>query len=418
LSHLLTSPDARIAEINKFVTTDGRNPVKVDALAKAFPWSNYLATMVDWLEARTQELQGQIAAQGGIDHIVQCIQEGDKSPLDYQPAQPEIAEQQFPLDPDLPGVARSQPTPGRRINPNVVEEIRRLKAMQREKEATHELDRGSAQLAAAAVSLGNAFQESFEQGPVADDNMSLMTDAQTQQVLSTLASQARESNKENIVQRQPSLLDRQANARKVPFNSQSPGKRARDDDDDEDEFETDSRPVKQVRRGRPPRSSLPQSTPGPSAQAQGQFSSSGPFATQPIPASRELMTYAAPASTAPVRTPASPNSPLPRSSQWQEANAAAKLSSKYHRDRLSTLEPQTKIQNRRAWSAEETERLMELIALNGPAYSKILTDDRNVELYPGTGEEGDERPVAGALQGRNQVQLKDKARNVKLDFIK
>jgi hypothetical protein len=376
--------------------------------------------VVEWVEARTQELQDQIAAQGGIDQIVQCILEGDKSALDYQPAQPEVPEQQFPLDPDLPGVARSQSTPGRRINPNVIEEIRRLKAMQREKAATDQLDRGSAQLAAAAVSLGNAFQENFEQGP-ADDNMSLMTDAQTQQVLSTLASQARESNKENLVQRQPSLLDRQANARKVPFNSQSPAKRGRDDDDDDDEFEIDSRPVKQVRRGRPPRSSLPRSTSGPSSQPQpqGQFSSSGPFASQPIPASRELMSYAAPPSTAPVRAPASPNSPLPRSSQWQEANAAAKMNAKYQRERVNNmLEPQTKIQNRKAWSQQETERLLELIALNGPAYSKILTDDRNVDLYHGTGEAGDDRPVAGVLQGRNQVQLKDKARNIKLDYLK
>ena len=50
---------------------------------------------------------------------------------------------------------------------------------------------------------------------------------------------------------------------------------------------------------------------------------------------------------------------------------------------------------------------MELIERNGPKYAKILQDDKDPSVY--------DEPK---LQARNQVQLKDKARNMKLDFLK
>ena len=50
---------------------------------------------------------------------------------------------------------------------------------------------------------------------------------------------------------------------------------------------------------------------------------------------------------------------------------------------------------------------MELIERNGPKYAKILQDDKDPALYDGP-----------KLQGRGQVQLKDKARNMKLDYLK
>ncbi|KAI9834123.1 MAG: TTAGGG repeat binding factor [Phylliscum demangeonii] len=67
----------------------------------------------------------------------------------------------------------------------------------------------------------------------------------------------------------------------------------------------------------------------------------------------------------------------------------------------------TSMGQRRAWTDEEEQTL--LIALdkvNGPHWSQIL------ELYGAGGS------VSEALKDRNQVQLKDKARNIKLFFLK
>lgn len=366
--------------------------------------------VVEWVVARATELQAQIAAQGGIDHIVQCLEEGDNSPLVYQQALPVVPEQPFPLDPNLPGVAEQ---PGRRgpgsrtLNPSTMHEMKKLKAMEAARQAADELSRGSGQLESTVVGLSGAFQVDgsrrddihLEQGPPPADEDDAEARAQTSLVLQTIAHQAQESNKENIdsgITRQVSLLDRQPNARKVPFSdTQSPGKRQRATDDTDDDFEQDQRPAKQVRRGRPPRASQPvQATPSSSGQLP---------ASQPVHASTTTEAYAAPPSTAPLRSNAD-DAGIPRSSQWEDANREAKMTAKFNRERVLD----TKVQNRKPWTQDEVNRLMELIELNGPGYSKILQDDGNPEYYP-------EGPV---LHGRSQVQLKDKARNMKLDFIK
>lgn len=392
------------------MTTNSKNPVKIEAITKAFPWSTYLLQVVDWVVARAAELQAQIAAQGGIDHIVQCIEEADYSPLGYQQALPAAPEQPFPLDPDLPGVTE-QPRrrgPGSRtFNPSTMQEMRKLTAMEAARQAADELSRGSGQLESAAVGLGGAFQADgprdddmrLEQGPPNADEDDAEARAPTSLVLQTIAHQAQESNKENIdsgITRQVSLLDRQPNARKVPFNdTQSPGKRQRATDDTDDDFEQDQRPAKQVRSGRPPRASQPvRATPGPSGQLP---------ASQPAHATTPAEAYGVPSSTAPPRSNAD-DAEILRSSQWEDANREAKMTAKFNRERVLD----TKVQNRKPWTQDEVNRLMELIELNGPGYSKILQDDGNPEYYP-------EGPV---LCGRSQVQLKDKARNMKLDFIK
>jgi hypothetical protein len=62
-------------------------------------------------------------------------------------------------------------------------------------------------------------------------------------------------------------------------------------------------------------------------------------------------------------------------------------------------------QTRKAYSPEEVDRLLDMIALYGTQWARILRED-NVH------------PDGPMLQGRTQVQLKDKARNIKLDMLK
>lgn len=62
-------------------------------------------------------------------------------------------------------------------------------------------------------------------------------------------------------------------------------------------------------------------------------------------------------------------------------------------------------QLRRAWEPEEINRLCEMVAQYGCAWSQILVEDS-------------EHPDGPCLQRRTQVQLKDKARNLKMDYLK
>ncbi|KAL2440962.1 hypothetical protein ABEF95_009887 [Exophiala dermatitidis] len=110
-----------------------------------------------------------------------------------------------------------------------------------------------------------------------------------------------------------------------------------------------------------------------------------------------------PPSTAPVRPgPGMPysNQEPPRS-QIAQVNQAAKLTTRLAREVYNPLD----IQVRRPYTDAEVDRLMELVALYGPKWALILKRDRD-------------HPDGPLLQNRTQVQLKDKARNIKLDFLK
>jgi len=64
-----------------------------------------------------------------------------------------------------------------------------------------------------------------------------------------------------------------------------------------------------------------------------------------------------------------------------------------------------RVQTRIAYSVDEVDRLMEMIALYGTQWARILREDNA-------------HPDGPQLQNRSQIQLKDKARNMKLDWLK
>lgn len=89
------------------------------------------------------------------------------------------------------------------------------------------------------------------------------------------------------------------------------------------------------------------------------------------------------------------NAPRPSQAQiYNRVNDQAKL--------LSATRPK-KVQRRNAWSEEETQTFIDYIETIGTSWVQILKTD-----------EGDR----GVLQSRDQVALKDKARNMKMDFLK
>jgi hypothetical protein len=92
----------------------------------------------------------------------------------------------------------------------------------------------------------------------------------------------------------------------------------------------------------------------------------------------------------------------PPSSQAQRVNQQAKDMVRMARELQHNRRP---AQMRKAYSPEEVDRLLDMIALYGTQWARILRED-NVH------------PDGPMLQGRTQVQLKDKARNIKLDMLK
>ena len=89
------------------------------------------------------------------------------------------------------------------------------------------------------------------------------------------------------------------------------------------------------------------------------------------------------------------NAPRPSQAEiYKRTNDQAK--------RFSATQPK-KVQRRNAWSAEETEALIEYIETIGTSWVQILTADKT---------------DGNVLQSRDQVGLKDKARNIKMDFLK
>ncbi|KIW78348.1 hypothetical protein Z517_08183 [Fonsecaea pedrosoi CBS 271.37] len=299
---------------------------------------------------------------------------------------------------------------------------------------------------------------------------------QTSVVLETIRRQNQQSDKENKNEKakKTSLLDRQEGAERVEWDEPSdngdtppppqPLKRRRpqasNDDAGPDEFETDKRATKRARasgdfsrgpslttrasvqveeehttpinkdaripdktravafanRGqhsRPTqiRSQSPDAIPGTApvsssnpAPSRTQTSPSSRVLLEPIPAAKRRL----PPSSAPVRThPGSfgssrlPSERLP-ASQLSRVNQEAKERVRMSRELLHA--PQGG-QVRRPYTEEEVDRLLELIALYGTRWARILQEDNRHEDGP-------------RLQDRTQVQLKDKARNIKLVYLK
>ncbi|KAK4939394.1 hypothetical protein LTR10_020291 [Elasticomyces elasticus] len=301
--------------------------------------------------------------------------------------------------------------------------------------------------------LGGADQEVDAAMSPADEE--IVPTQQTQIVMATLRRQQEQSEKENR-QRGPvgsqksipplkkrSLLDRQPNAEKVEWSevpeepTPPPGrahKRLRlefsESEDSEDEvFQVDTR-IPQIRgtsradgTRRPPaplnpirehpaveedarRSRQPQTTRSSAPQRQNILPSASPPlrpSTQPqkaLQSSRPAPETRLPPSTAPVRSRASALRSPPPPVEYERVNHEAKLKTQQYK---MLKGPQ--IQARKVWDVDQTRRLIELIELCQTSFSTILSEDLA-------------HPDGPLLQSRTQVQLKDKARNIKMNFLK
>jgi len=286
-------------------------------------------------------------------------------------------------------------------------------------------------------------RESFD---VDDDELPPSTQ-QTLEVMETLERQAIEREKENRpASTKRSFLDRQPDATQVKWQDQSVPSRAtmsrqptkrplpqnddEDEDEDEHDFEQDQRPnkVSRTSHGKRPvslaydidntvdagfdddddnnssRNPLQERTRTITASSRPTAShSTMASSSQPVRGSRRppLTTNSSnrlPPSTAPAHSRDS----APPPSRMANLEKAARAITAQSKD-LKGRRPQT--QTRTPWDELECDRLIEMVARHGTKWAHILNEDAIHEDGP-------------RLQHRTQVNLKDKARNIKILYLK
>lgn len=269
---------------------------------------------------------------------------------------------------------------------------------------------------------------------------------ETLDVLGVTQRQDRESNKENNPPRRRfGLTDRQPNAERLNFddepqrNSPNQAKRRREEvvgSEDEDQFETDTRQAKKPRpfTGTGSTSSrVQQEKPNSSFFVNDSDSLDGQL-NQRRPTSKKLTVANRRSRTPSVRPESSSartRGNLGNKNSAVAFNVSPQRSVSHTAPPASSYEEYVEVkqraqenlriaslvaasssagqvfrptQVRRAWSADEIRRLMDLMSEYGTSWAKIKDADSNFAV-----------PL---LENRSQVQLKDKARNMKLDFLK
>ena len=234
----------------------------------------------------------------------------------------------------------------------------------------------------------------------------------TNRILEIAAQTAAEQDKENLPQRPkssprrlagPSLLDKQPNAKRVAFDSQlsmhqGPSARSKY-----------QQLIAEVERDPADQISSPSEDEGFEVDQRPQFSRPS---LAPTSTNRVNLAHASRSSAKRPRLPRERQSSTALDEDYRDMRARSSeepnpSQSDFYRavnkrSRLVTAQNSPKkIQTRRAWSAEEIETLIELIEQHGHSYALIKTmDTRNV------------------LEHRSQVDIKDKARNMKFDYIR
>ena len=377
-------------ELHKYVNDN--DMADVDRLTAAYPFADCVANFVSWALEKTRIVKQDVNARGGVDAVVARIRARDFSEIAVKPK------------------GSGNRGRGRKSNPTKPE-IERAKQLQAQISATKALSLGPLAEGQMQPAIGD--QEPYIHPELLEHRPTEATEAS--QGAMAILSQA-EGRKENIDPARKSFLDRQPDAQRLNFDDTqidvptSSNKRRQTtaepdgEDDNDPAYENDARPTPKrarVNKGKGRAMTPPPTGYGPVEQSHDSYTYAS---TQPVP--QNVQHEAAsrlPASSAPNLSSVQFND-LPGSTQHESVQQRAKQVVQAHKE-ATYHEPQV----RRRWEQNETDRLYELIQLNGPRYAKILKDDKEIgELEGGK----------AMLQNRGQVQLKDKARNIKFDYLK
>ncbi|KIV88212.1 hypothetical protein PV10_09129 [Exophiala mesophila] len=463
---------ARVKMLQDQLDSDLDLATQLRNLSERFPWSKFLRRVLQWSTERATELDRIIASQSGVDKIVDSLikddpQSGTESldttsesgPSDHETTSPQATTHTQLDDANETHLTRastpSKPLTGVRMHVEY-QQLKKEKARHaaqvlgltqranRRSPAAEPLreipqsptpveDSLDAQDDDANPNdqlLGAQEDDNLDQDGVMGDhdlwappaNVSsppeIVPTQTTAIIMQTLARKAaeREKDKGGILPKR-SLLDRQATATREEWTADpdfdsvpmpEPIQRAQkrpspvhsSQSGEEEDFEEDSRPHKKAHH------TVGRQGVSKSMHSQQPFFTNNTRNVRPDPDSRRpqlISNLQSLSSTAPLRTaqPSSfPVAAVPQASQAVVANLEAKVLTAQARE---WHHPKTQV--RIPWSEQETERLIEMVGHFHTQWSAIMKRDLVHEDGP-------------RLQNRNQVALKDKARNIKMDFLK
>ncbi|ERF71417.1 hypothetical protein EPUS_08686 [Endocarpon pusillum Z07020] len=464
----------RIQALREHFPDNIEGMVNIRSLKISFPWENFLSQTMSWVQARADELIQQIENQGGVNKIQQSLQEKANSARnlrlhdvaeDWQRALPgankAVASLQNVPPVSRPALPLDNSKPVKPIRKSLREEAHRfkeLKALVAQESAAAEGVATATALVEEELEGSPSLGANFEDAPVStarelllDQNIDLSL---TKEIFTSDEMKRRESNKENIdIRSRPkTFVDRQENAQKVPWGDESqetfsstptnratsrkrPRTQTQDADDKEDDFENrwpanPNKRRKEIRdktdqrktSGRAPtkrnRSKISESVLSvvgteddteyeadrDQAATDQQLADIGE-GTSPLRSShRPPPSHQPPRRTAPrssnthTDSPPASSAPPPSTAQQLEFMRARA------RDPTVAMKPR-KLQTRTPYTPAEEARLIELIEEYGTSYTLIKQLDEQHEDGP-------------LLLEKSQVQLKDKAQELKFQFLK
>lgn len=444
--------EQRVREIERLFHSTAKSQSDLDRLRKKYPWRSFLVQAITWAVERAEQLGLSIRREGGPQRNKTTFEKAPPLPAPraalskrVRRAREDRAMEEGTLflkemDEDLDAADDDSQAQGaalemgpnyngrghsrlRAISPpnraavqrSTISEspqpIRSQPTAQKTLEENQEADDEDVD----AINDGEEAEDLSHQAPPA----STQPTQETMNVLRITQRQQKESNKENSPpRRRYGLLERQPNATTVTFDdddiiaARSPNKRPREDDsdsEDADDFESDKR---QVKRARPQISPPPkQGSRADQRQENVMFFDdnddvAGPSGNQQ--SSTEAMGAPPRSSAEEGRRPADESvtsSALPHSSYagYMEAKRVAKENNRLATLLSSSAGPRA-TQVRKQWTEEEIVRLVGLMKQYGTSWAKI--------------KEADENMSRSALGARSQVNLKDKARNMKLEYLR
>ncbi|KAL2042980.1 hypothetical protein N7G274_004038 [Stereocaulon virgatum] len=424
----------RVGQVREAFETSPKDPdAAVERLRINFPWTTFASQTIAWINLRSNEVEAQIASSGGTEAICQGLNDkiqknrsaktsinddnNDERPqleLHYEPpskashtaqerqevlprsARTKLNLAQFSRNsPIARGAAatlkrrmkqtsmQNAPPPGSHVQVTSTAETSAQPVTPQRK------DRGPAIPSSASAKIQEDGGRSQATG--GDEQLFLSQesdhDPYASCVLALRDQQEKENNKENIVEvsePQRRLIDPQMNAERIEFDSPEPSSNRQasqiDNLSDDVEFQQQHLPPDAGhRRHLKPAIKRAATEPARSQGSPKKVRMREISGSQGLDGGRDGQLDGPPAS---------------QIDEYIAANAAAK-----ERKAWQVKPPQV----RKAWTEKETERLLDLIEEHGTSWKLLKHEDF----------------IAGhVLASRDQVALKDKARNMKMDYLK
>ncbi|KAL8790351.1 MAG: hypothetical protein Q9213_000704 [Squamulea squamosa] len=441
----------RLEELRQSFSLTEAPFINLASLEQDFPWDRFLANLGRWSQLRLGEIVSQMRELGGAGSIVGALQNvserGDRTTVESHPGRNQVPQIAASASAAMPPPEFSLNSP--KALPATVARLKEWEAMRRASRDQQQLRKQFAATTTTPVTaVSQAAGAAHPSARVQTKNISLPHEPPPWQpaqiedeeapnlaesdvftnahnIMHTQDETNAESNKENVdveARSQPppgpqlnlrkeaatkskELVDAQSSLKRITSDSQEPkssvtsnppqssiqesrgevGRSSSDVSEDEG-FQKDNRQLPEPKRHRVASREHSNTGIGQSPTRRAEIVQGGRGSAEGGDLRNAMQRHYA------ANDPPEPS----QADMYRVANSSAKF-----RVAIQPKKPQTRI----PWSEEEIERLQELIEEHGLSWSLLKKRDRD-------------HKNGSVLQNRDQVSLKDKARNMKMDYLK